>query len=159
MTLNKTKSPAPLPSKSEGLKADSRGPRSAQTLGTRSPVKTHPVGWQTLNPQRSALNSSCSTSILSPETPDAVPKLRSLILDLAIRGALVLQNPDDPPASNLLRLAKSQMKEQPKSRRSSWSAQCLFVNLTAIKTTIPRDFNRTDRNHRASPAKTELEVC
>lgn len=53
------------------------------------------------------------------ETPDAVSKIRSLILDLAIRGALVPQNPDDSPASNLVQLAKAQKKEQPKPQRAS----------------------------------------
>jgi len=32
------------------------------------------------------------------ETPDAVEKLRKLVLDLAIRGRLVPQNPKDEPA-------------------------------------------------------------
>ena len=49
------------------------------------------------------------------EAPDAIPRLRRFILDLAVRGKLVEQNPDDEPASELLkrihaekaRLAKS----------------------------------------------------
>jgi len=34
--------------------------------------------------------------------PDAIPRLRRFILDLAVRGKLVLQNPSDEPASDLL---------------------------------------------------------
>jgi type I restriction enzyme S subunit len=36
------------------------------------------------------------------EAPGGIPKLRSLILDLAVRGKLVAQNPEDEPASILL---------------------------------------------------------
>jgi type I restriction enzyme S subunit len=32
------------------------------------------------------------------EAPGGIPKLRSLILDLAVRGKLVPQNPEDEPA-------------------------------------------------------------
>jgi type I restriction enzyme S subunit len=37
------------------------------------------------------------------EAPDAVPRLRRFILDLAVRGKLVEQNPNDEPASELLK--------------------------------------------------------
>jgi type I restriction enzyme S subunit len=46
------------------------------------------------------------------DAPDAVPRLRRLILDLAVRGKLVEQNPNDDPGSNLLtnvRQIKAQM--------------------------------------------------
>ncbi len=36
------------------------------------------------------------------DAPDAIPRLRSFILDLAVRGKLVEQDPDDEPASELL---------------------------------------------------------
>lgn len=36
------------------------------------------------------------------EAPDAVPRLRRFILDLAVRGKLVTQNPADEPAKELL---------------------------------------------------------
>jgi type I restriction enzyme S subunit len=37
------------------------------------------------------------------EAPDAIPRLRRFILDLAVRGKLVEQNPEDEPASDLLK--------------------------------------------------------
>lgn len=37
------------------------------------------------------------------EAPDAVPRMRRFVLDLAVRGKLVPQNPDDEPASELLK--------------------------------------------------------
>src|SRR5688500_5238392 len=37
------------------------------------------------------------------DAPDAIPRLRRFILDLAIRGKLVEQDPADEPASELLK--------------------------------------------------------
>ena len=39
------------------------------------------------------------------DSPDAVPRLRRFILDLAVRGKLVEQNPEDEPAVELLKIA------------------------------------------------------
>ncbi len=37
------------------------------------------------------------------EAPDAIPRLRRFILDLAVRGKLVEQDPNDEPAVELLK--------------------------------------------------------
>ena len=37
------------------------------------------------------------------DAPDAVPRLRRLLIDLAVRGKLVPQDPNDEPASELLK--------------------------------------------------------
>src|SRR5687768_6235786 len=37
------------------------------------------------------------------DAPDAIPRLRRFILDLAVRGKLVQQDPNDEPASELLK--------------------------------------------------------
>ena len=37
------------------------------------------------------------------DAPDAIPRLRRFILDLAVRGKLVEQDPADEPASELLK--------------------------------------------------------
>lgn len=37
------------------------------------------------------------------DTPDAVAWLRCFVLDVAVRGKLVFQNPSDEPASKLLK--------------------------------------------------------
>lgn len=44
------------------------------------------------------------------DAPDSVPKLRELILDLAIRGTLVEQDPEDEPASTLIERAEQEIQ-------------------------------------------------
>lgn len=44
------------------------------------------------------------------DTPDAVPRLRRFILDLAVRGKLVEQNPQDEPAGELLKRIEGEKK-------------------------------------------------
>jgi type I restriction enzyme S subunit len=44
------------------------------------------------------------------DTPDAVPRLRRFILDLAVRGKLVEQNPEDEPAGELLKRIEGEKK-------------------------------------------------
>ena len=42
------------------------------------------------------------------DAPDAIPRLRQFILDLAVRGKLVPQDPNDEPASELLKRIKKE---------------------------------------------------
>jgi len=42
------------------------------------------------------------------EAPDAVARLRRFVLDLAVRGKLVEQDPEDEPASELLRRIRAE---------------------------------------------------
>ena len=44
------------------------------------------------------------------DAPDAIPRLRRFILDLAVRGKLVEQDPEDEPASELLKRIAAEKK-------------------------------------------------
>src|SRR5512143_3083862 len=44
------------------------------------------------------------------EAPDAIPRLRRFILDLAVRGKLVEQDPNDEPAPELLKRIQAEKK-------------------------------------------------
>jgi type I restriction enzyme S subunit len=68
------------------------------------------------------------------DAPDAIPRMRKFVLDLAVRGKLILQNPEDEPASKLLkriaaekaRLAKAGAIRTPKPTREIASAELPF---------------------------------
>ena len=47
--------------------------------------------------------------------PDAIPRLRRFILDLAVRGKLVEQDPRDEPASELLKRIRAEKDRLVKS--------------------------------------------
>ena len=75
------------------------------------------------------------------EAPDAVVRLRRFILDLAVRGKLVEQDPNDEPAVELLKRiqaakTKRNLKEKRKSDKdkstldTEWSAYHLPVGWT-----------------------------
>src|SRR5215510_6058459 len=54
------------------------------------------------------------------EAPDAIPRLRRFILDLAVRGKLVEQDPNDEPTAELLkriRAEKARLAKEGKLRR------------------------------------------
>ncbi len=51
------------------------------------------------------------------EAPDAVPRLRRFILDLAVRGKLAEQNPDDEPAAVLLKRLQAEKQRWVKDGR------------------------------------------
>ena len=44
------------------------------------------------------------------DAPDAIPRLRRFILDLAVRGKLVEQDPEDEPAAELLKRIAAEKK-------------------------------------------------
>ena len=50
---------------------------------------------------------------------DAIPRLRRFILDLAVRGRLVRQDPNDEPASELLKRIAEEKAERIKGQKSS----------------------------------------
>lgn len=52
-------------------------------------------------------------------TPDAVPRLRRFILDLAVRGKLVEQNPEDEPAAELLKRIRVEKQRRSERARSA----------------------------------------
>ena len=54
------------------------------------------------------------------DAPDAIPRLRRFILDLAVRGKLVEQDPNDEPASELLKriqAEKGRLEKEGKIKR------------------------------------------
>ena len=51
------------------------------------------------------------------DTPEAIPRLRRFILDLAVRGKLVDQNPNDEPASALLQRIANKKERLVKPRK------------------------------------------
>ena len=69
------------------------------------------------------------------DAPDAIPRLRGFILDLAVRGKLVPQDPNDEPASELLkriaveraRLVKAKKIRKPRSFPSSTKYPIRFL--------------------------------
>jgi len=53
------------------------------------------------------------------EAPDAVARLRRFVLDLAVRGKLVAQDPEDEPASELLRRIRAEKDRLTPSRQDA----------------------------------------
>ena len=71
------------------------------------------------------------------EAPDAIPNLRRFILDLAVRGKLVEQDPNDEPASELLKriqTEKARLVKEGKIRKQNLQAE---INDTRIPFPLP----------------------
>lgn len=51
------------------------------------------------------------------DVSDAIPRLRRFILDLAVRGKLVEQDPNDDPASELLKWIAAEKARLVKAKR------------------------------------------
>lgn len=73
------------------------------------------------------------------DTPDAVPRLRRFILDLAVRGKLVEQNPEDEPAVEFLKRIEVEKKQRFSS--SDKKTQPLYED--QIPFTIPDNWQWT----------------
>lgn len=59
------------------------------------------------------------------DAPDAIPRLRRFVLDLAVRGKLVEQDPNDEPASVLLNRLSAEKAESPNNIPAGW--QCVVL--------------------------------
>jgi type I restriction enzyme S subunit len=82
------------------------------------------------------------------DTPDAVPRLRRFILDLAVRGKLVEQNLEDEPAAELLKrltgdtkFSQIETEELPFKIPSTWlsAKACDLINLQYGKSLVAKD--------------------
>lgn len=54
------------------------------------------------------------------DAPDAIPRLRRFVLDLAVRGKLVPQDPNHEPASVLMEQIEAERATAPQSARRTW---------------------------------------
>jgi type I restriction enzyme, S subunit len=76
------------------------------------------------------------------EAPDAIPRLRRFILDLAVRGKLVEQDPNDEPAVELLKRIEAEkarlVKEGKLKKTSAGSAD----NSSDTSFDLPRSWVR-----------------
>lgn len=72
------------------------------------------------------------------DTPDAVPRLRRFILDLAVRGKLVEQNPEDEPAAELLKRIEAE-----KRRRFGSDKKTQLLDEVQLPFTIPDNWQWT----------------
>jgi len=66
------------------------------------------------------------------EAPDAIPRLRKFILDLAVRGKLVEQDPNDEPASELLKRIQAEKARLVKEGKASKEKSLPRVTATDI---------------------------
>jgi type I restriction enzyme, S subunit len=98
------------------------------------------------------------------EAPDAIPRLRRFILDLAVRGKLVEQDPNDEPAMELLKriekekarsVKEGKIKKEPIffdkesvlfSLPTSWS-WARFVEVAAIESNLVKPDSFPDHPH------------
>ncbi len=74
------------------------------------------------------------------ESPEFIPKLRQLILDLAVRGKLVSQNPKDEPASELLKKIKAEKDKLVKEKMIRLEKPLPPISPDEIPFEIPRSW-------------------
>ncbi len=89
------------------------------------------------------------------EAPDAIPRLRRFILDLAVRGKLVEQDPEDEPAEEQLariieaKILRGRRERTNKKKRSELADESLGLPLPALWTAAPLADLATVLNGRA----------
>ncbi len=71
------------------------------------------------------------------DAPDAIPRLRRFILDLAVRGKLVEQDPNDEPAAELLKRIAAEKTQLGREKRISKQAPFLPPDLSEIPFDLP----------------------
>jgi type I restriction enzyme S subunit len=93
------------------------------------------------------------------EAPDAIPRLRRFILDLAVRGKLVPQDPNDEPAAELLKRIETEKAILIKNRKAKKDERLPPVDETEAPFVLPKgwawarfpelgDFGRGKSKHR-----------
>ncbi len=77
------------------------------------------------------------------DAPDAIPRLRRFILDLAVRGKLVEQDPNDEPAGEFLKRIAAEKKRLVREKRISKQASFLPPppDLSEIPFALPDSWN------------------
>jgi type I restriction enzyme S subunit len=73
------------------------------------------------------------------DAPDGVPKLREMILQLAVRGKLVVQNPDDEPVSVLFEKIKVEKERLVKEKKIKKMKPLAPIELDEIPFVLPND--------------------
>ncbi|MYJ23518.1 MAG: restriction endonuclease subunit S, partial [Nitrospira sp. SB0673_bin_12] len=74
------------------------------------------------------------------DAPDAIPRLRRFILDLAVRGRLVPQDPNDEPASELLKRIAAEKKRMVEAGKVRKPKMIILVNETEIPFMLPTNW-------------------
>ena len=72
------------------------------------------------------------------DAPDAIPRLRHFILDLAVRGKLVEQDPNDEPASELLKRTASEKARLVKAGEIRGPKVPVLLNRDELPFPLPR---------------------
>ena len=72
---------------------------------------------------------------------DGIPKLREMILQLAVQGKLVPQNPEDEPASVLLKMIQAEKARLVKEGKLKRQKNLDPINLDPTIRTLPRGWN------------------
>ena len=74
------------------------------------------------------------------DAPDAIPHLRRFILELAVRGKLVGQDPTDDPASQLLKNIAAKKDRLAKAKKTTKQTTFQPPNLTTMLFSLPRSW-------------------